>query len=178
MTHRVRLAFGTLTASFGGFPRFTTVSGQLEAQIRERARDPWHGSELAALLGIAFTDADDVADRVLTALGSGRLVYEAWAPSPGSAHACTRLTALSSLAGEEAEPLVMYAVILELVGWDDAPVAGAAYQLVDPDGRTHAGTLDAEGRAEITGLRSAGDCAVCFPEFDRRAWDYISAHPM
>ncbi|MEM6294120.1 MAG: hypothetical protein AAGA54_22770 [Myxococcota bacterium] len=174
----MQLAFGTLTPSPGGFPRYVDVSRALEDEIRTHARDPWTGPELAALLCVPFTNAGDLAEQVLHALASGRLVHEPWAPSPLAPQVRTPQTPLAQLAADEAPLVAEYAVVLELVGWDDAPISRAEYRLVDPEGRVHTGHLDAQGRAEITGLRKAGACAVSFPEFDRRAWEYVAAHPL
>ncbi len=85
---------------------------------------------------------------------------------------------LVSLAEGEEEDLSVHAVVLLLLDTEDRPVSGAQYRMVDPDGRTHRGQLDGDGRAEVRDIRSAGACKVSFPEFDNGAWAYVSAHPL
>jgi hypothetical protein len=52
--------------------------------------------------------------------------------------------------------------------WDDGrPIDGAAYVIIAPDGRKFSGVTDTQGRVLVVGLRSAGQCRISFPGFDR-----------
>lgn len=57
-----------------------------------------------------------------------------------------------------------------LVGEDDQPVPGEAYEIELPDGRIRRGRLDVEGKARVDGIARAGACKVRFPELDQDAW--------
>ncbi|MET0395875.1 MAG: carboxypeptidase-like regulatory domain-containing protein [Longimicrobiaceae bacterium] len=58
---------------------------------------------------------------------------------------------------------------IELLGEDDAPIAGERYVVALPDGSTREGVTDADGLARLEGIRS-GTCRVSFPGLDRDAW--------
>jgi type VI secretion system secreted protein VgrG len=58
---------------------------------------------------------------------------------------------------------------IELVDESGAPVPGAAYQVVLPDGSTAEGTLDEKGLARIDGI-DPGNCQITFPDLDQDAW--------
>lgn len=178
MTRQVQLSFGRLLVSTFGGPRLTTLPFAVEREVLAHASTPEGARVLADLLD-AFPDTPErTAQRVLEALECGRLQYEGWSPPTSLAGPRDVADPLTELASEEEEQLVVHTVILELLDTQDRPVAGAAYTVVDPSGRAHSGSLDAQGRAEIREIKKAGNCKVCFPEFDSRAWTYVSAHPL
>ncbi len=74
-------------------------------------------------------------------------------------------------------PLTDACIELELVGEDGAPIAGAAYRVVLPDGRVIEGALDRRGTARVEAI-PRGVCSVSFPELDRDAWERIDARPL
>ena len=69
------------------------------------------------------------------------------------------------------EGIGVHWVEIELIGEDDRPIPGARYEIKDPDGRTHRGRLDGDGRARVSGIKSAGGCEITFPELDEEAWE-------
>jgi hypothetical protein len=62
---------------------------------------------------------------------------------------------------------------IQLLGEDDSPIAGAAYELRLPGGKLLAGNLDERGTVHLEAL-PAGVCEVSFPELDRDAWTPIA----
>jgi hypothetical protein len=58
---------------------------------------------------------------------------------------------------------------IQLLGEDDSPIAGAAYELRLPGGKVMRGCLDGEGVAHVDGI-PPGLCEVCFPDLDQDAW--------
>jgi hypothetical protein len=58
---------------------------------------------------------------------------------------------------------------IELLDNDDKPVPNERYLIKVPGGTTETGTLDANGRARITGL-DPGMCDISFPDIDYREW--------
>jgi hypothetical protein len=58
---------------------------------------------------------------------------------------------------------------IRLVDMEGNPVAGAAYRIKTPDGKTVTGSLDQQGQARVDGIPS-GSCAICFTDFDADAW--------
>lgn len=58
---------------------------------------------------------------------------------------------------------------VQLVGEDDAPIPGEAYEITLPGGSVVAGTLDEKGCARVGGI-PAGVCLVTFKNLDRDAW--------
>ena len=179
MSRRFPLAFGSLVVSNAGFPTLAEVPHAVISEVRALALSARGRDELARLLDLGPAP-HHLAERVLEALSRGQLVYEAWAPSRSAAQTpdVAPNPSLAELAGDEPEDLVLHAVVLELVDGDDLPVPRAEFRLIDPEGRTHEGRLDHEGRAEVEGIRKPGACKVCFPEFDQSSWDYIHATPL
>ena len=47
---------------------------------------------------------------------------------------------------------------------------GEPYRITLPDGTIKTGTLDAQGKASISGLAQGGTCKVCFYERDAAIW--------
>lgn len=176
----MQLSFGRLQTSGESFVRFADVPRHVELEVLEFAATLSGARALGDLLDTPFVESSHaVAERTLEALASGRLEYVAWSPAEGLTVSSVPDTDLAALAAEEwGEEVPIHAVVLELIDAQDRPVAGASYRLLDPEGRTHSGNLDHEGRAEIRQIRKAGNCKVSFPEFDNGAWSYIHAHPM
>jgi len=58
---------------------------------------------------------------------------------------------------------------VQLVGEDDAPIPGEAYEIALPGGTAISGTLDEQGCARIDGV-PPGLCLVSFPKLDQEAW--------
>lgn len=150
----------------------------VEREVLSHAATP-EGSRVLADLLDAFPDSPErTAKRILDALERGQLRYEAWTPSPTLVGPAVVAEMLAGSTELNEDALVVHSVIVELLDTRDRPVAGAAYTLVDPTGRAHSGHLDETGRAEIQQIKQAGNCKVSFPEFDSRAWTYVSAHPL
>lgn len=61
-------------------------------------------------------------------------------------------------------------VEVELLDPDGAPIAGADYVVVTPDGATHTGTLDAQGRARVDSIGTPGACRIEFPGLLEPRW--------
>jgi hypothetical protein len=60
---------------------------------------------------------------------------------------------------------------VELVDEEKKPVAGEAYRITLPDGKTIAeGTLGEQGLVRIEGI-DPGSCKITFPELDKEAWE-------
>lgn len=64
----------------------------------------------------------------------------------------------------------VHSVMIELVDVDGNPVPGEPFRIKLPDGQIVTSTLDAEGKAHITGIEQAGTCKVCFYERDAAVW--------
>lgn len=60
-------------------------------------------------------------------------------------------------------------IVVELIGEDDQPIPGEAYEIVLPGGKIVSGTLDATGSVRLDGI-PAGTCMVSFPKLDQEAW--------
>jgi hypothetical protein len=63
---------------------------------------------------------------------------------------------------------------VQLVGEDDSPIAGEAYEIRLPGGTVISGTLDDQGSARIDGI-APGTCMVSFPNLDKDAWTPVEA---
>lgn len=173
---RVALTVGSLVTNEGPSTP-VHVSRDLELDVIALASTHSGQDDLARLLG--ETSTSSIAHNVIEALSRGTLVYEPWTPAFGGGAPFKKDEVdLHDLAEDEPEVIVEHAVVLELVDGDDIPVARAAFELIDPDGRKYEGRLDDAGRAEVEGIRKPGDCKVCFPEFDQSSWDYVSAYPL
>ncbi len=174
----MQLSLGRLQVARSPFPALVDVPRTVELEILAFAATPAGARALGDLLDMPSHASDELAEQVLRALARGDLEYEAWSPTPGWGSVLASPRPLAQLARDEPREIPLHAVILELIDTQDRPVSGAAYHLVDPDGRTHRGRLDDEGKAEIRDVRSPGDCKVSFPDFDHEAWVYFSAHPL
>ncbi|RMF79499.1 MAG: type VI secretion system tip protein VgrG [Planctomycetota bacterium] len=58
---------------------------------------------------------------------------------------------------------------IKLVDEEGNPVPGERYRVTCPDGTVKEGSLDANGRAYISGI-DPGNCDITFPELDQSAW--------
>lgn len=61
---------------------------------------------------------------------------------------------------------------VQLVGEDDSPIPGEAYEIRLPGGTLVSGTLDDQGSVRIDAL-APGTCKVSFPNLDKDAWTPI-----
>ncbi len=61
---------------------------------------------------------------------------------------------------------------IELVDEEDGPMAGERYEVKLPNDKLRKGSLDANGRARLTGV-DPGTCQICFPNLDAEAWERI-----
>lgn len=88
-------------------------------------------------------------------------------------------TLAGALAAEQDEPapppprreVDEHWIAIELVGEDDEPVPGARYEITLPDGKLIRGRLDAQGRAEVSGIEQPGMAQISFVELDQDAWE-------
>lgn len=67
---------------------------------------------------------------------------------------------------EDAEPNSW--IDIELKDEEGNPVPGERYKVVDPAGKEHEGTLDANGRAHIANI-PPGECEITYPNLDQSA---------
>lgn len=86
---------------------------------------------------------------------------------------------LTPLSGDDVEvdpgeSVGLHFIELELVGEDDAPIAGVRWEIALPDGGVRRGVTDSRGRARIDRLKTAGTCEVTFPDLDEEAWEKIA----
>jgi len=58
---------------------------------------------------------------------------------------------------------------VQLIGEDDKPIAGEAYEITLPGGGVVSGTLGESGTIRVDGI-PPGLCLVSFPKLDREAW--------
>jgi hypothetical protein len=70
--------------------------------------------------------------------------------------------------GPPAQPQKTW-IEIELVDSKGKPVPNERYRIQAPDGQFHAGQLDANGRARVSGI-DPGECSVCFPDLDKNEW--------
>jgi hypothetical protein len=81
--------------------------------------------------------------------------------------------ALEPPAPVQNEIVETYSLMIELIDADENPVPNEPFRVKLPDGVIETGTLDAEGKAYITGITRAGSCKVCFYERDAGAWSQV-----
>lgn len=63
-----------------------------------------------------------------------------------------------------------HTVVIELVDAENNPVPFEPYRIKLPDGQVQTRTLDRHGRDRITGIRTPGQCLVCFHRRDAAVW--------
>ncbi len=64
---------------------------------------------------------------------------------------------------------------IEMVGEDDQPIPGLAYELELPGGTVRKGQLGDDGRTRVEGFTGEGDVKVTFPDLDQDAWEVVRA---
>ncbi len=123
--------------------------------------------------------AEDLTQCVLAWVEAGRLD---WEPLVSLQIFVAGAASIESvLLSELAEPVEIrpeHALVIELVGEDDSPIAEVKYEVTFPDGSLRTGLLDAEGRAEFNTISVPGACKVRFPTLDEGAWEYIHSSPL
>ena len=70
---------------------------------------------------------------------------------------------------EETEETEASWIDIELIDEEGMPVPGERYRVTDSEGTVKEGTLDANGRAHVTGI-APGPCEITFPRLDLTAW--------
>jgi hypothetical protein len=140
--------------------------GLLTAEGRREGVAPAERSAFEAAARLLADDRASGRDGVLLLLR----VLRQRAPRQGNQDAA--ITPSQMTPGSVAETAPEAEVEEHWVGlelqWDNGlPVDGAAYIVIAPDGRKFTGVTDTQGRALVVGLRSAGQCRISFPEFDR-----------
>ncbi len=58
---------------------------------------------------------------------------------------------------------------IQLTDEEGKPVPSEKYRVVTPDGEVKEGTLDANGKARVSGIEP-GNCEITFPRLDKTAW--------
>ena len=77
---------------------------------------------------------------------------------------------LNEVAGKGGDKLRLRTfIVVELIGEDDKPIPGEAYEIRLPGGKIVSGTLDDRGSVRLDGI-PAGTCMVSFPKLDKEAW--------
>ncbi len=94
------------------------------------------------------------------------VTYQADPDTPGQIEAT--LQQVADADEDQAEDEASW-VEIELVDQNGLPVAGEAWELISPSGKTYSGSLDANGRSHVA-VDQPGTCQVSFPRLDRRAW--------
>jgi hypothetical protein len=156
--------------------RLSGRSGALEL-LRPFRDDPVAMQELRLMaaerhpsIDVSLLADDAVLDLVSRSVASGALAIEAfdagYVESPTGEEVQTLAEPEETVV--EVRPLDWIAI--EMVGEDDAPIAGERYRVELPDGKTREGTLDSKGRARIEGIPS-GQCKISFPKLDKDAWE-------
>lgn len=63
---------------------------------------------------------------------------------------------------------------IALVGEDDQPLGGVAYELKLPNDTVRRGTLGDDGVLRAEGI-AEGECKISFPELDEEAWELVAS---
>ncbi|PRP90835.1 hypothetical protein ENSA5_60850 [Enhygromyxa salina] len=84
--------------------------------------------------------------------------------------ATTELPELPPSEPVDNEIVETHSVMIELIDAEGNPVPGEPFRIKLPDGVVKQSTLDAEGKAHITGIVQPGTCEVCFYERDAEIW--------
>ena len=134
------------------------------ARLRDVLRDTGH-------VGGATLRRDEVIGLISDALESGRLVLRR------VEHAFVS-SAPTQTEGEveDAEPLSQPTAWIEIELLDDVgePIGNERYEVLDPTGELHSGSLDSNGQARVKDVRPGG-CVVRFPDIDRGDWADLRA---
>lgn len=117
----------------------------------------------------------EVLDRIRWLLATERLVavecvkvlpnVASASPAPAPPRATAPPRARATPAKEPTKTWVE----IELVDDAQKPVANRRYRVKVPEGTVYEGSLDAQGRARISGI-DPGSCEITFPEIDAREW--------
>jgi len=110
--------------------------------------------------------SNDIADRIVGMVESGQL--EVWV-----IEAKRSVGERPERKPDEAPPIAppdTHTVVIELVDVDNNPVPFEPYRIKLPDGQIQTRTLDRHGRDRITGIRTPGQCMVCFHRRDAAVW--------
>ncbi len=118
-------------------------------------------------LGTALASrSEDQRSRILDAIAQGRI--EVWVVE------AKRSVGERPEAKHEPPPPIVppdtHTVVIELVDVDNNPVPFEPYRIKLPDGQIQTRTLDRHGRDRITGIRTPGQCMVCFHRRDAAIW--------
>ena len=106
--------------------------------------------------------ADTVQFGQDTSYGGGEALAAAEAPADVAGHEFEQTEV-------EEETSETTWIDISLVDEEGMPVAGERYRVTDSAGKVFEGSLDANGRAHVTGI-SPGTCEVTFPNRDESAW--------
>ena len=140
--------------------------------IAELLRDPARRGHVLRLLGGELPPhvRDDAAERVLLArLRSGAVsLLGRERPLP---HLPFQAEEAPPAEDAEAVEVAVHFVEVVLVDMEDTPMPGERYRIKTPDGRTHQGRLDRDGKVRIDGIKGGGPCEVPSPDLDEEAWE-------
>jgi hypothetical protein len=109
----------------------------------------------------------DVAERIVGMVERGQL--EVWVVETKRSVG-ERPEAREREAPPPIAPPDTHTVVIELVDAENNPVPFEPYRIKLPDGRVQTRTLDKHGRDRITGIRTPGQCMVCFHRRDAAVW--------
>jgi hypothetical protein len=140
--------------------------GNHEAFVRVlQALDP--------LRGTADLDFAEARELVREALASGELELERpeWRPELVFDQLSEPAASLTELVDDDEEEVAAtHTFEFELVDSASNPVPNEPYRVELPDGQVVEGRLDARGAAMITGITTAGNCTLSFPNRADDEW--------
>lgn len=90
-------------------------------------------------------------------------------PAGSCAPSCGSPPDSSSTSSQAISPSKTHWIGIQLVDEKGHPVAGEDYRVTLPDASVIEDSLDAHGKARISGIDS-GKCLVCFPNLDQQLW--------
>lgn len=125
---------------------------------------PKDGTECTAQ---APTDANDALEADLADPGESSAL-QARGRQPEAQEFQTARTSDQATPEEGAEAKKSW-ISIELQDEDGRPVPNEAYEIKDPAGELHSGTLDSAGKARVDGI-DPGTCQVCFPHIHAKEW--------
>jgi hypothetical protein len=120
-----------------------------------------------AVAGPLEDRSHDVGDRIVGMVERGQL--EVWVVDTKRTIG-ERREAPEREAPPPIAPPDTHTVVIELVDAENNPVPFEPYRIKLPDGRVQTRTLDKHGRDRITGIRTPGQCMVCFHRRDAAVW--------
>ncbi len=86
-----------------------------------------------------------------------------------SAAGSSALTQQAPPAAQPGEQKKTTWIEIELVDEAGQPWPNEPYEVIEPDGTVHKGSLDARGQARVQ-VNTPGECRICFPRLDQDAW--------